>query len=140
MLRYTGSNKKNKKLEWNRAPDIEKRVGILIKTLDLEWIKKEKVHCFRSKYSKTKAQARIWGLSRIFQLALDTKPAYVVEVISEKFDNLSKKQQDEILLHELAHIPKTFSGSLVPHYRKGKRKFNDKVNTLVARYKKSVKK
>ena len=56
-----------------------------------------------------------------------------IEVLSEKFDRLNKLEQDKILLHELAHIPKNFSGSLLPHIRKkGKRNFEDRVHELVA--------
>ena len=128
--RYSRSNK-NKRVEWNKAPDINNRVGTIISNIDLDWINKKRVYCFRSKNSKTRACARIWGLSRIFQLALDIKPAYVLEVISEKFDKLNKRDQDKVLLHELAHIPKTFSGSLIPHIKKGKFKFEDKVHDLI---------
>ena len=63
--------------------------------------------------------ARVWGLGRIWQQALDLSPAYIIEVISEKFDRLAEKEQDVILIHELLHIPKTFSGALVPHRRRG---------------------
>ena len=35
------------------------------------------------------------------------KPAYIIEVISEKFNKLPKRKQDDVLLHELAHIFET---------------------------------
>ncbi len=76
--------------------------------------------------------ARIWGMSKIWQLALEEEPAYVIEVLSEKFDGLSNGQKENILLHEIAHIPKNFSGSLLPHVKKrGKRNFDDRVRQLV---------
>lgn len=135
MPKYSNSSKrKSKKLDWQEAPDIEERVGKILQGLEANWVNEKRVFCFRSFNSKARAHARIWGLSRIFQKALSTEPAYVIEVISERFDNLSKKEQDKVLIHEIAHIPKTFSGSLLPHKRKGNFKFHDKVDTLVARY------
>ncbi|MCH7641341.1 metallopeptidase [Patescibacteria group bacterium] len=128
--------KRSSRVDWAFAPDVKKRVLHLSKKLDLEWLKASKIYCFRSNNSKSRAYARIWGLTRIWQIALDTKPAYVIEVLSEKFDGLSQDKQDTILLHELAHIPKNFSGSLLPHIRKrGKRNFDDRVQQLIARYK-----
>lgn len=127
--------KSGARVDWQKAPDIKKRISRLVKTLDMDWIKTSRVYCFRSENSKSRAYARIWGLSKIWQLALGGKPAYIVEVLSEKFDRLKKRQQDEVLLHELAHIPKNFSGSLLPHVRKrGKRNFNDRVRQLVKKH------
>lgn len=138
MRKFINSSKrKNKPVDWQTAPDITKRVGLIIKRLDLDWLDASRIYGFRSNNAKTRAYARIWGLSRIFQKALDIKAAYVIEVVSEKFDNLPQIKQDEILLHELVHIPKNFSGSLMPHIRKrGKRNFEDKVHKLVSLYKK----
>lgn len=130
------STKSNKRVEWVGAPDIDKKIKNLVDTLQLDWIKRSRIFCFRSKNSQTRAYARIWGLSRIWQQALRAKPAYIIEVISEKFDKLPDREKDRVLLHELAHVPKNFSGSLVPHYRRGKRKFKDRVRTLVAQHSK----
>ena len=131
--------KRNAKVEWGRAPDIKKRLEILVNELNLEWLKKSRIYCFRSKNSKTNASARIWGFPRIWQEALGEKPAYVIEVISEKFDKLGFAEQDKVLIHEIVHIPKNFSGSLIPHIRRGKRSFHNKVDILVAQYLKKKK-
>jgi predicted metallopeptidase len=135
-----GRVKKSGTVGWTNAPDIKKRVLYLKRTLNLNWLNTSRVYCFRSVNSRSRAQARIWGLSRIWQLALGCKPAYIIEVLSEKFDKLPTKNQDSVLLHELAHIPKNFSGSLLPHVRKrGKRNFNDRVKELVIKYSKLIK-
>jgi len=135
-LKYPKRKKTSGKVEWKKASDVELRLTKLISKTELGWVNKGKIYTFRSSNSKARAYARIWGLSRIWQQALKTKPQYIIEVISERFDKLSEKQKDEILLHELAHIPKNFSGSLVPHFRKGKRKFHDKVKKLISSYNK----
>ena len=129
------SKNKSGRVEWVVAADIQAKLNHLISILDLEWLEKRDIHCFRSYSSKSRAFARIWGLSRIWQIALGAKPAYIIEALAEKFDRLTLEEQDKILLHEIAHIPKNFSGSLLPHIRRGKRNFNDKVRSLVAQYK-----
>lgn len=77
--------------------------------------------CFRSYGSSSRAIARIWSLPRIWQIGLNLKPHYCIEVISERFDKLSHEEQQKTLIHELMHIPKTFSGALVPHKTRYKR-------------------
>lgn len=132
--------RRNSNVVWKKAPDIKKRVLRLTRSLELDWINKSRIYCFRSTNSKSRARARIWGLSRIWQKAMGTKPAYIFEVLSEKFDKLDDLEKDKILLHELAHIPKNFSGSLLPHVRKrGKRNFEDRVQELVSQYRRSNK-
>lgn len=122
-------------MEWKIAPDIKKRILHLIKELNLDWVKSRYIYCFRSFNSSSNSYARIWGLSKIWQIALKLGPSYIIEVISEKFDELSYRQQDKVLLHELAHIPKNFSGSLLPHIRRrGKRNFHKRVDELFAKY------
>src|SRR3989338_2709165 len=128
------STKKSNAIVWKRAIDVEKQIKDIIRICKMEWISFSSIHCFRSINAKTSAFARIWGLGRIWQLALSTKPSYVIEVISEKYDQLPLDKKIEILIHELTHIPKNFSGSLIPHYRKGKRKFHDMVHQMVIYY------
>ena len=143
MQRFTKSNlrvqtkpKKNKaaRIDWQPAPDVDKRIKYLSRNLDLDWLKKDKIYAFRSEGSKARAYARIWGLPRIWQKALHEEASYIIEVLSEKYDKLSEKEKDKVLLHEIVHIPRNFSGSLVPHYRKGKRNFQGQVETLVRKY------
>lgn len=126
--------RKSSSVNWVKAPDIKKRVVKLSKTLKLDWLDNPNIYCFRSYNSRSRAYARIWGLTKVWQQALSTKPAYIIEVLSEKFDHLNGEKQDEIILHEIAHIPKNFSGSLLPHIKKrGKRNFNDRVRQLIRR-------
>ncbi|MBI2007338.1 MAG: metallopeptidase [Candidatus Blackburnbacteria bacterium] len=106
-------------MEWVEDRGIEKRVRELGNAGKLEHVNPARVFCFRSLGAKTRAYARIWGLPRIFQQALGIQPAYVIEVISEKFDKLPQEKQDMVLIHELLHIPRTFSGALVPHHDRG---------------------
>ena len=101
----------------------------------MTWVKASRIFTYRSVNAKTRAYARIWGLSRIWQKALKVEPAYILEVISEKYDKLSDHEKSKILLHEVAHIPKNFSGALIPHIRHGKRNFYTKVNSLIKKLK-----
>lgn len=106
--------------------------------LKLDWVVKKDVVVYRSINSKSRAVARIWGLSKVWQLALNEKPKYVLEVISERFEKLGRREKDRVLLHELAHIPRTFSGALLPHTRKGKGSFQCRLREMVVRYKKKL--
>jgi predicted metallopeptidase len=106
---------------WELSPDLQKKVDQLVSTLNYSHIDPKRVIVFRSFGSKSRARARIWSLPRIWQQALKVKPHYCLEVISERFDHLHPRQQEEILIHELRHIPKNFSGSLLPHGRMRKR-------------------
>ncbi len=122
------------KIVWEKAPDVKRKIGKLLKSLEMDWIKSGRIFTYRSVYSKTRAYARIWGLSGLWQRTLGVPPTYIVEVLSEHYDKLSESQKDKVLLHELTHIPKNFSGALVPHIRHGKRNFHRKVDELINRY------
>jgi predicted metallopeptidase len=107
-------------VDFNLAPDIQHRITRLVKKLDLHHIDPSRLVCFRSHGSKSRARARIWSLPRIWQMALGAKAHYCIEVLAEKFDQLSQDDQTKVLIHELMHIPKTFSGALLAHRRKGR--------------------
>lgn len=93
---------------------VSSRVKKLINDCSLAYINPTRVFCVESTGSKSRAYARVWGLSRIWQETLGTKPAYILEV-THRFNKLNKPEQDRVLLHELAHIPKNFSGALIGH-------------------------
>lgn len=128
--------KRRSKIDWTKAPDVEERIQRIITSLSLEHIRFDRIYCFRSQNANTRAYARIWGLGRIWQEALGLNPAYILEVIGEKFDKLGQDDQNKVLIHELVHIPNNFSGSLVPHIRRGPRSFERLVSNLVAQYNK----
>ena len=135
MRKYIKSNKKkssnSNKITWSLDFDVQKNVILLLKKLNFPNFDSSRIYCLRSENANTRAIARIYGLSRIWQQVLKQKPAYIIEVVSEKFDRLSESQKNKVLLHEIAHIPQNFSGSLVPHIRKGKRSFYLKLKTLI---------
>ena len=108
-------------MEWFPASDIEADIKNLVESLDLQYLNPRRIFCFRSHGSVSRARARIWSLPRIWQIALGCQPGYCIEVISEKFDKLTEKDQQRTLIHELMHIPKNFSGALVPHLRRNMR-------------------
>lgn len=120
-------------MELVRASDVEKRIKFLVSVLGMSHIDPVRVKCFRSLGSSSRARARIWSFPKIWQMALETTPVYCLEVLSENFDGLSGEEQERVLIHELIHIPKNFSGALVPH-RSGRRKsfrhYHDEVEGL----------
>ena len=103
-------------LKYLEAPDVKMLVDEIIAKLGLSHVVPQSVHCFRSKGSKSKRIiARIHGLGRIWQTALEHSTAYVIEVLSEQYDGLSQEDKEKTLIHELMHIPKGFSGGFRPH-------------------------
>ena len=87
----------------------------MITDIEFNHIPKHRIFCFRTEGSKSRAYARIWSFPKIFQTVLDIEPAYVIEVISKYYDKLPHDEQSKVIIHELLHIPKNFSGSLLPH-------------------------
>ena len=102
-------------MEFNLASDIQSRLKDIISRLDLPHIDPDRIVCFRSHGSTSRAQARIWSLPRIWQTALKVKAHYCIEILSEKFDHLKEDDKTKVLIHELLHIPKNFSGALLSH-------------------------
>ncbi|EKE12856.1 MAG: metallopeptidase-like protein [uncultured bacterium] len=133
-MRRLKKGSKFSKFNWQEAPDIKTRVLTLMEGLRLDYLLGERLFFYRSQGSKARAYARTWGLPKIWQHALGTEPAYIIEVISGYFDKLSPKEQDKVLLHEISHIPKNFSGALVPHTRHGKGSFKGKLEILIDKY------
>lgn len=103
------------KLDWGDAPDVKADIEDIVFTLKMDHIQLNRVFFYRTDGSKARAYARTWMMPKIFQNALSIEPAYVIEVISKYYDKLPENEKKEVLIHELLHIPKNFSGALVPH-------------------------
>ncbi len=103
-------------IEYIRAEDVCIAVKVLARLEEFKHIDPDKVYCLRSRGSKTRAIARIYGLPRPWVEVLGS-PGYIIEVVSERFDSLSLERRIKVVIHELLHIPYTFSGALRPHGR-----------------------
>jgi predicted metallopeptidase len=121
-------------MEWRDADDVRKELERVLKTLDLPYIDLERIHVYRTTGSKTRAYARTWAFPKIFQRALNVEPAYVIEVLSKHYDKLDHDGRTKVLIHELLHIPKNFSGALLPH-RTRSRNLHSLANKLFKEYK-----
>ena len=102
-------------MDVQKAQDIQALVEEIILTLDKPYLNQHRLICMRSHGNKANAYARIWNLPDIWQKALDVGAFYVIEVLSEHFDKLPQEKKEKVLIHELLHIPKTFSGALLAH-------------------------
>ncbi|PIY68822.1 metallopeptidase [Candidatus Roizmanbacteria bacterium CG_4_10_14_0_8_um_filter_39_9] len=102
-------------MKYAPAPEIQKKIEVLVGRLNFTHIKLKNIHCIRSFDAKTRAYARIWGMSKLFHEVAGLEPNYIIEVIAKRFDKLSEREQIKTLIHELMHIPKTFSGALLSH-------------------------
>jgi len=106
------------------STEIQSRIKTILQKLNLPHLDHKRIIGFISYGSKSKAYARIWSLPTIWQKALQVKAHYCVEVIWEKFNKLNHSDQTKVLIHELMHIPKTFSGALLPHKGRGRIRIN----------------
>lgn len=102
-------------MKYEKAPEIKKYILWLVKKLNMQHIKLKNIHTIRSFDAKTRAVARIWGVSKLFKEVVGIEPHYIIEVNAKKFDKLNERDKIKTLIHELLHIPKTFSGALLPH-------------------------
>jgi predicted metallopeptidase len=103
-------------IEYYPAPDIKERLGEIIELLRFDHVKPGNVYCVRSRGSQSRRTiARIHGLGRIWQQAMGIETTYIIEVISEQFDPLTRDGQDRVLVHELMHIPHGFQGGFRHH-------------------------
>jgi predicted metallopeptidase len=102
-------------MKYSLAPEIKQKITVLVEKLKFEHVKINQIYCIRSYDAKTRAIARIWGMSRLFKEVAGIEPRYIIEVNAKRFDKLSPREQTKTLVHELMHIPKTFSGALLSH-------------------------
>lgn len=124
-------------MDWQEANDVKKDLQKVLETIDLPYIDITKIHCYRTTGSKVRAYARTWSFPKIFQKALNIEPAYVIEVLSKHYDKLSDDEKKKVLIHELLHIPKNFSGALLPHKTRS-RNLHSLANKFFKEYKKKT--
>ncbi len=126
-------------MEWEEAKDVKKDIQGILKVLKFPHINPSRIFCFRTQGSKSRSYARIWAMPKIFQRALSVDPAYVIEVLERHYDKLDSDNKKKVLIHELLHIPKNFSGSLLPH-RSRNRHLGSLANKLFKEYKSAYRK
>lgn len=97
------------------APDVDQLIRLVLKRVSLPHIKQTHITGMRSHGATSRAYARIWSFPKIWQQALHLPPHYIIEILSQHFDRLSPDDKVRTIIHELMHIPKNFSGALVPH-------------------------
>src|SRR5690348_6224480 len=124
-------------MEWEEAKDVKKDLEHVLKVINLPYIDAARIFCYRTKGSKVRAYARTWAFPKIFQDVLKVKPAYVIEVLTKHYDTLSADEKKKVLIHELLHIPKNFSGALLPHKTRS-RNLHTLANQLFKEYKKKI--
>ena len=121
MLQGLHSTRKNESdrtmpIKYEEAPEVKRLADEIAQSLDFFHVVPQFVFCVRSRGSESKRTiARIHGLSKIWQEVLNLPSAYVIEVISERYDKLSETEKEKTIIHELLHIPKGFSGGFRPH-------------------------
>jgi len=107
-------------MNFEKDPELQAMMEKIVAATDMPHVRTDRVFCVRSSGSKSRAVARTWSFPRVFQQCLGVEPAYVIEAISSRWDLLSGDDKERVMIHELLHIPKTFSGALVPHRMFGK--------------------
>ncbi|HZE87730.1 MAG TPA: putative metallopeptidase [Methylomirabilota bacterium] len=125
-------------MDWTEAADVKKDLEQVLTIIELPYIDITRIYCYRTVGSKVRAYARTWAFPKIFQRALDVQPAYVIEVLSKHYDKLGSDEKKKVLIHELLHIPKNFSGALLPH-RTRSRNLHSLATKLFKEYKKKTK-
>ena len=137
-MKTTQTKIQESKLGWEKASDVKKDIIKILKVLDLPYVKSSRIFCYRTQGSKSRSYARIWAFPKIFQAALNLEPAYVIEVLAKYYDKLDNDKQKQVLIHELLHIPKNFSGALLSH-RGRNRHLEKNATQLFKNYKKLTK-
>jgi predicted metallopeptidase len=121
-------------MNWVKAPDIDRRINKIVASGLFANVVPDLVTGLRGFGSSSRSLARIWSFPRPWQMALNLEPRYIIEVIAERFDKLSEMEKDKVIIHELMHIPKKFTGSLVPHRNRGQKINHKNVDLIYDHY------
>ena len=94
-------------MKYEYAPDLKERMTEIVKILSMNHIDLERVECLRSCGSSSRRTiARCHTIGKLM--------FYEIEFL-ERFEKMSKKEQDKVIIHELMHIPNTFGGGFRQH-------------------------
>jgi len=103
-------------IRYHEARDVKELVELVVSKLEFHHVDLTCVYCFRSVGSKSRRTvARVHGLGKLWQKALNKPSAYLIEVIAERYDRLSQEEKEKVIIHELLHIPRGFAGGFRPH-------------------------
>jgi len=103
-------------IKYFAASDVKLLTDQLIQALGFAHIPKDRLICIRSVGSKSRAViARVHSFPKVWQKSLSLKAHYTIEVISERFDDLSTTEKEKVIIHELLHIPRGFGGGFRHH-------------------------
>ena len=102
-------------MRYEDAPDLQERMSDIACTLRMGHIDLTRVRCLRGFGSSSRRTiARCHALGKVMQKAMNVHAFYTIEFL-ERFDRLSAKEQDKVIIHELMHIPKSFGGGFRQH-------------------------
>ena len=102
-------------MKYIEASDLDARMREVVLSLGMDYVDLNRVKCFRSLGSSTKRTiARCHTIGKLMQKAIGVQAWYAIEFL-EPFEKLSPTHQDEVIIHELMHIPKTFGGGFRHH-------------------------
>jgi predicted metallopeptidase len=124
-------------MELKAAPDVKRIVRDVVTHVSFPHVDARRIVCMRSFKATSRARARIWSFPKIWQMALHKPAYYVIEVLSHHFDHLTEDDKVRVIIHELMHIPKNFSGALVPHRGRKHRIDHRTVEAIFAQYRQS---
>jgi len=102
-------------MKYEFAQDLKERMDEISLVLGMKHIDLNRVECLRSSgSSSSRTIARCHTIGKLMQKAMRTKAFYAIEFL-ERFEKLSRVEQDKVIIHELMHIPKTFGGGFRQH-------------------------
>jgi len=112
-----------------RDRSLEDALRVLGIAAGLDHLDYTRIRCVRSFGSRSRGiAARVHSGGRALWTGLGMRPHYVIEFVSEVFDNLTPEEKASVIIHELLHIPRAMGGGLVGHRA---RYFRDGVKRLL---------
>ena len=99
-------------LKFERALKEEELIKDIVSKLGWNYLNTEQIRCLYSYNSSSRYPSRVWGTQKIFSDVFKIEPAYVIELMQPKFDELNYNEQIQRLIIPLLGIPKTFSGEI----------------------------